>query len=442
VGGKGPSAAAPENGREPERMTDEIALDDGERAMLAGEAGAAARFAMRILVRLAPLYGADRLLPVTRAHIDGCIYSGDAGLEYAEMLAGLSGRVRVPTTLNVVSLDRVAWREIGIADGYAGNARRIAEAYLAMGAEPTFTCAPYQTVARPAFGEQVAWSESNAVAFANSVLGARTNRYGDFLDIACALTGRVPAAGLHLDEPRLATTLIRLDPLPPALLERDDLWPVLGYHVGSRVGDEVAVLDGLDVVPSDDALKALLAAAASAGSVALLHIAGVTPEAPTADDAMGHRPPRRVLRVSREDLRRSRAALRTAPDGVLDLVAFGSPHCSLAECRDLADLMGSARAADGVRVYVTTSRAVRDVLARTGDLARLEAFGATVVADTCIVVAPIVPQGARVLMTNSGKYAHYGPGLLGVDTVIGSTAECVRSAALGRIEVDDAAWQA
>ncbi len=419
-----------------------IGLDDDERAMLAGEAGDAARFAMRVLARLAPIYGATRLLPVERAHIDGCIYSGNAGLEYAERLASLGARVAVPTSLNVVSLDRVAWREIGIPASYAGNARRIAEAYLAMGAEPTFTCAPYQTAARPRFAEQIAWSESNAVAFANSVVGARTNRYGDFLDIACAITGRVPAAGLHLDEPRLATVVLRLDPLPASLLARDDLWPVLGYLVGTLVDDEVAVIEGLDHHPTEDHLKALLAAAASSGSVAMLHIAGVTPEAPTVADALGGRTPRRVVPISRDNLRSARAALRTSPGDSLDLVAFGSPHCSLAECRAIAALASGQRAADGVRVFITTSRAVRDVLDRTGDLDRLVAFGATVIADTCIVVAPIVPAGARMLMTNSGKYAHYGPGLLGVDAVIGATEECIASAVAGRVIVDDAPWLA
>lgn len=170
--------------------------------MLAGEQGEAVRIAMRILTRVAPLYGATALLPVTRAHIDGCIYEGDAGLAFAERLATAGGRVRVPTSLNVISLDRQHWRQLGLEASYAAKASRLGQAYLAMGATPSFTCAPYQTAARPVFGEQIAWSESNAVAFANSVIGARTNRYGDYLDASCALTGRVPAAGLHLDTPR------------------------------------------------------------------------------------------------------------------------------------------------------------------------------------------------------------------------------------------------
>ena len=415
-------------------------LDNDERAMLAGERGEAARLAMRILVRLAPLYGADRLLPITRAHIDGCIYEGDAGLEFAERLAEHGGRVRVPTSLNVVSLDHRHWRQLGIAPDYAAKARRLGAAYVAMGATPTFTCAPYQTAAAPAFGEQIAWAESNAVAFANSVIGARTNRYGDYLDISCALTGRVPAAGLHLDEPRLATSVLRLVDLPPELLARDDFYPVLGYLIGELASEDIPVVSGLAAAPTDDRLKALAAAAATSGSVAMFHLVGITPEAPSLVDALGGRAPRREIRIDLPMLRRARAALTTSGDAEIDLVAFGSPHCSLAEGRAIARLVSGQKAAPGVQVFLTTSRAVRDLLERGGELATLTAFGATVTADTCIVVAPLVRPGARVLMTNSAKYAHYGPGLLGVRSVFASTEDCVASAVAGRVTIEDGPW--
>jgi hypothetical protein len=311
-----------------------------------------------------------------------------------------------------------------------------------MGAVPTFTCAPYQTAARPSFGEQIAWAESNAVAFANSVIGARTNRYGDYLDISCALTGRVPAAGLHLDEPRLGQILIRLSDLPPALVARDDFYPVLGYLLGTLVDDEIAVVDGLAATPSEDQLKSMAAAAATSGSVALFHIVGVTPEAPTLIEAFGGRTPRRTVTIDLSRLRDARAELTTAESDVVDVVAFGSPHCSLAECRALATLVAGRRAAPGVDVFITTSRAVRDLLARGGELTTLIAFGANVTADTCIVVSPLVRPGARVLMTNSAKYAHYGPGLLGVHAIFGSTAACIASAMAGRRMADDGPWEA
>ncbi len=417
-----------------------VTLTDDEQEMLAGERGAAAQLAMRILIRMAPHYDAASLLPITRAHIDGVILSGAAGLEFAEKLADLGGQVCVPTTLNVMSMDRERWSEWGQDGDYAHRAHRLGQAYLKMGAQPTFTCAPYQTEDVPAFGEQIAWSESNAVAFANSVIGARTNRYGDYLDICCALTGRVPAAGLHLDAPRLATVELALPSLPSSLTERDDLYPVLGYLIGSLVDDEIAVVTGLEACPTEDQLKSLTAAAASSGSVALVHIAGITPEATTVTDALGGHPAARTVNVSLVDLRAARAQLTTAVGSFLDVVAFGSPHCSLSECRALATLMASQQAAPDVDVFVTTSRAVRDLLARTGDLAVLEAFGARVTADTCIVVAPLVKPNARVLMTNSAKYAHYGPGLLRVESVFATTAECVASAVAGKVCREDGPW--
>jgi predicted aconitase len=325
---------------------------------------------------------------------------------------------------------------------YAQRAHRLGQAYLRMGALPTFTCAPYQTDLAPVFGEQIAWSESNAVAFANSVIGARTNRYGDYLDICCALTGRAPAAGLHLEEPRLASVVVELESIPAQLTLRDDFYPVLGYLLGSIVSDEVSVVSGLECHPTEDQLKAMAAAAASSGEVAMFHIVGVTPEAPTLKDALGHRSPQRTITVSMTDLRRTRATLTTTAASRLDVVAFGSPHCSLTECRALAKLMAGSRASSSVEVFVTTSRAVRDLLARSGELANLEAFGAHVTADTCIVVAPLVKPSAEVLMTNSAKYAHYGPGLLGVDSVFGTTEECVASAIEGRVVSVEGPWQA
>lgn len=422
--------------------TNDVEITSDEQAMLAGDLGSATALAMRILVRMAPLYGANRLLPVTRAHIDGCIYEGDAGLEFAERLAREGGKVRVPTSLNVISLDRAHWRELGLDPAYAGKARRLGQAYLDMGATPTFTCTPYHTDARPVFGEQIAWAESNAVAFANSVIGARTNRYGDYLDISCALTGRVPAAGLHLDENRLGQVLIRMPEMPAELVERDDFYPVLGYLIGSLVDDQIAVVEGVHAEPSEDQLKSLAAATATSGSVALFHLVGITPEAPTVAEAFGGREPKRVVQLTMADLRAARAELTTAAGDALDVVGFGSPHCSFDECRRLADLMAGHTANPEVEVFITTSRAVKELLARSGHLTILEGFGAKVTADTCIVVAPLVKRDAKVLMTNSAKYAHYGPGLLGVQSVYGSTESCVASAIAGRVIIDEGPWQA
>jgi predicted aconitase len=200
------------------------------------------------------------------------------------------------------------------------------------------------------------------------------------------------------------------------------------------------VITGLDCNPSEDQLKSLAAAAASSGAVAMFHLVGITPEAATLEIASGRSSNIRQIDIGPEDLSKTRASLTTARGDGVDLVAFGSPHSSLSECQQLARVMKGQQAKESVKVFITTSRGVREILAQTGDLEALERFGATVTADTCIVVAPLIPAGAKVLMTNSAKYAHYGPGILGVDSVFGSTEDCIASAIAGRVIVDDTDW--
>ncbi len=263
-------------------------LTERDERLLVGERGEAAALAMRIVVGVGRATGAEELLDVAAAHVDGCLYHGQASLDFAERLARSGATVSVPTTLNVGSLDLL---HPGLYRGdpeTARKARRLMDAYVEMGCEPTWTCAPYQLPAnRPSAGEHVAWAESNAIVFANSVLGARTERYGDFIDVSAAIAGRVPASGLHLDENRRARVLFDLSGLPARLLEHDVLYPVLGYLVGRQSGGEVPELVGLPAGSvSEDRLKALGAAAASSGSVALFHAVGITPEAPSLDEAL------------------------------------------------------------------------------------------------------------------------------------------------------------
>ena len=256
-----------------------------QRRCVAGDRGPAAQLAMSIVVRMAAVYGASELMDVTQAHIDSTIYLGDATLEFAERLASLGARVAVPTSLNVSGVDECGWKDWAVSPEWAAKAARQMLAYERMGASPTWTCAPYQTKMRPSFGQQVAWGESNAIAFANSVIGARTERYPDLLDVCCAITGRVPAVGLHLTENRAGELLLRLERVPQALQEDDQFFAVLGHLVGKLAGDSIPVIDGVSVQPAEDQLKAFAAAAASSGRVALFHMVGVTPEAPTLDAA-------------------------------------------------------------------------------------------------------------------------------------------------------------
>ena len=396
---------------------------------------------MSILVRMAEVWGAAELMDITGAHIDSTIYIGEAGLEYAERLASLGARVVVPTTLNVSGLDEAHWQEWPVPADWAEKSYRQMVAYQSMGAVPTWTCAPYQTEWKPSFGQQVAWGESNAIVFANSVLGARTERYPDLLDICCAITGRVPAAGLHLTENRAGQLLFRLVDVPLAVQQDDTFYPVFGHLLGKVAGDRIPVVDGLRVQPAEDQLKALGAAAASSGAVALFHIVGVTPEAPTLEAAFQGRQPAQIVDVTMDTLRQARRELTTAEGDRLDMVVLGSPHFSLAEFRQLAPLLEGQHTHPSVQFLVTSSRGMVLLARQAGYLDPLERFGGKVTVDTCILASPMLPPEVKLLMTNSAKYAYYAPGLLGTHITFGSLADCVRSAVAGRVVRDEAGWE-
>ena len=419
-----------------------LTLSPRDEADLRGDHGPGHRLAMSILARMAEVSDAPAFLDIEGAHIDSSLYQGPATLEFAERLADGGARVRVPTTLNVSGVDPAGWREWAVPESWAGPARRQMEAYERMGCAPTWTCAPYQTETRPPFGAQVAWGESSAIVFANSVLGARTERYPDLLDICCAVAGRAPASGLHLDENRLGEVAVHLSTIPFRLAGDPSLYPVLGHLVGRLAGERVPVLDGLDATPSEDDLKALGAAMASSGAVALFHWVGVTPEAPDAVAAFGGREPAEHMRVTLEDLRGARDDLGSGlvEDDRLDLVVLGSPHFSLSEFAALAERVRGRRRHDDVRLLVTTGRAVKALAREAGHLAAVEAFGAEITVDTCILTSPMLPPEVRRLMTNSAKYAYYAPGLLERAVAFGSLDDCVESAVAGRVIRDDAAW--
>jgi predicted aconitase len=409
-----------------------LALTDEEQAIAAGRDGKGAAMAMRIIAESARLLGAPRLIPIASAHIDGALYHGDSGTLFAEALVEGGARVKVRATLNVGALDLTGCSRIRLEEPMRSMARRMMVAYRTLGCEQSWTCAPYQAGHRPARGSDVAWGESNAVVFCNSVLGARTNRYGDFLDIACAIAGRAPDYGLHLPENRRATLIFDVGALPPSFLGSEHAWPILGSLYGRTVGDTVGVVTGIASHPGEDALKAFGAAAASSGAVGLFHIAGVTPEAPDRATALGGMAAEATIEISEAMIADARARLSTAAGAnAIDAVAIGSPHLSLAEFERLESLIGGRKLA--VPIHACTGRHVVALLDSDGRRKRLESLGVVVVADTCVVVTPILPSLANgVLMTNSGKFAHYAPGNTGYGVIYGSLADCVESAVLGR----------
>lgn len=405
-----------------------IELTEHDQALLDGQHGKAAQVAMQIVLRMAELQGARHLVDVTQAHIDGCIYTGPASLRFAQQLVQWGATVRVPTTLNSISVDQRRWRELGIDPALGEPASALGDAYMTMGAQLSFTCAPYLLDSAPKAGEQIVWAESNAVVYANSMLGARTLKYPDYLDICIALTGRAPLIGCHLDAQRKARLQIEL----PVLSELDDaFYPLLGYHIGALAGSRIPLVLGLENrKPSLDDLKAFGAAFATTSAAPLFHIAGITPEAIDPSQVLDTDNPVPLEHILLKDLLVSWRELNSARDSRVDVVSLGNPHFSLSEFAHLARLCLGRHKHPDVVLAITCGRAVLEQAREAGHVAVIEAFGATLITDTCwcMLGEPVIPLAAKTLMTNSGKYAHYAPGLVGRKVHFASIKECVDAA--------------
>ena len=412
-----------------------ITLSDSDGAMLQGAMGEAPQIAMQIILAMAASQGAQALVSITQVHIDGCIYASPANLRFAEAMAGRGAQVVVPTTMTAISVDHANWRAQGVPPDFGLPASRLADAYVAMGARPSFTCAPYLLTSAPKAGEMIAWAESNAVIYANTVLAARTVKHPDFLDLFIALTGRAPLSGVYLDVKRAARRILHIT-LPTT--HDDALWPMLGYLAGQVSPDRIPLLTGLEGLhPSDDDLKALCAAFGTTSAAPMLHIAGITPEAHLIV------PEAEAVSAGPADLARIWHKMNAGPERI-DLIALGSPHFSLTECRAFAGLMAGRQRHESVRVIITLGQDTLSKLRAEGLDTALQAAGVQIVPDLCwcSISEPVFPPEAKVLMTNSGKYAHYAPGLSGRQVRFGSLASCVDAACSGRAAKDLPHWLA
>ncbi|MAY63136.1 MAG: hypothetical protein CML29_13070 [Rhizobiales bacterium] len=401
----------------------QLDLTDDECAMRDGGNGEATAIAMRVICAMAAQQGATSLVPITQAHIDGCIYASPANLTFAERMVELGARVSVPTTMNAISVDRENWRGQGMDPDFGNPAERLADAYVGMGCAPTFTCAPYLLESAPHQAEAIAWAESNAVVFANSILGARTAKHPDFLDLCIAVTGRAPCAGVYLDDHRRPAVILEIDgPEVPG----DAFWPLVGYVAGARATDGIPLLRGLaDAGPRPDDLKALCAAFGTMSAAPMLHVEGVTPEAD-----LEPLPDAPTIHISRAELRETWKRLNDGPEEV-DLIAIGSPHASLEELRILRDALGGGTIR--VPIIATAGRRIISEAGGDGILDDLRKSGVRVFPDICwcSIREPVFPRETSVVLTNSGKYAHYGPGLSGRQVRLAGMHDCIGAALTG-----------
>ena len=350
-------------------------------------------------------------------------------------------RLAVETWTNngVVSLADPSLRPRAEDPEMVDGAGELMRLYERLGTRPTWTCAPYQHPGGPKFGDHIAVGESNAVSYYNSAVGARTNKYGDYLDVACALTGLAPDAGLHRDENRVADLHLDCTKLPEQWRREDIFAHLIGHITGSAAGRRVPVISGLPADAPNHALKAISSAAASSGGVELWHGAGVTPEAP---GCCGSAAWDRGSLITRDDLARAHAELSTARDGPLDAVALGTPHFALSEFADLVRLLDGRKVKPGLPFLVSTSRVVRELARAKGWIAELEAAGVEVPVDVCTYHSPRVRGLKGRVMTNAAKWAYYAPGMLGIEVAFGSLKECVESAIRGEVWRDPGLWAA
>ena len=380
-------------------------LTKDEESILQGEQGWVLARAMRLLVTLGDLGGATKLVPIRRSQVAGVSYktSGEPTLELLESLATESVSAKTLATQNPAGMDLGRWQEMGITEAFAEKQRRICAAYEKLGVKAACTCTPYLSGNKPRYGELVGFSESSAVVYVNSVLGARSNRHGGLDALSAALVGKVPLMGYLLKENRLANVLVKVD----FEVESEADYGALGYYVGKNIStDTVPCFEGLQHASYDE-LKLMGAASAASGSTALYHVQGLTPEAKKDTTLFREGRPSERLKVDRKDIAKVYEELTSTSS--CNLVALGCPHCSLNEVARISQLLEGRTVRRGLRLWVFTSPRVYSAASKIGYVREIQSSGGDVFIHTCMVVMPIEEMGITSVATNSAKAAFYIP---------------------------------
>jgi len=411
-------------------------LNETEKRMLAGKNGKACELAMNILSDLGDLYGAERMIAVSQVHIDMTLYMVDAGVEFAERMADWGGEFAVPTQLNPASIDLIRHEKMRVPKDLLENSRRLESAFLKMGAVPTWTCAPYQQGLVPSFGEQVAWGESNAVAFVNSVIGARTERYADLTDVCAAITGIVPELGLHLTENRKAEILLVIEDFPVQAFNDSRIYPLLGFIFGEIAGDRVAAIQGIPGQVTVDNLKSFSAAAASSGAVGLFHVIGVTPEAPDIETCFRSGKPKDTVVITPAMIVSAESRLIQGTCSVPDLITLGCPHYSVEEFKTLEEYLDSRKIKSGIEFWVFTSRKTYESIKKNNLRGQIERSGVKIFTDGCALQYPKKSWDFTCAMSDSAKYANYCFSQTGLNVLFSGTRDCVETAISGELRIN------
>jgi phosphomecalonate degydratase large subunit len=394
-------------------------LTEKEQRMFDGEEGYAVRKSMEILVALGDIYGAERLIRVGSVQVAGVSYHnlGDAGLEFLNELAK-DGRVRVLTTLNPAGMDLENWQQLGISQEFAEKQNQVIDAFSRMGILVSCTCTPYLIGNLPLYGEHLAWSESSAVTFANSVIGARTNREGGPSALAAAFVGKTPCYGLHLDRNRAPDIKIEVS----ANLSRLSDWGALGYAIGKKAENKIPYITGIRDAELDE-LKSFCASVVTYGSKPLFYMKGITP------GSENHQIPDEKFTIEQRDIEE---AYDNINDDVeyIDFVCVGCPHCSIKEIAGVAYLLKDRKIAENTEFWVATSRTTKQLADKRGYTEIIEHAGGKFACDTCMAVAPLKDR-FKALATTSAKGCFYSR-QNNMKTKMGSIEECIEAAVTGK----------
>lgn len=404
-----------------------IQLTDREKRMLDGEEGYATQKAMEIQLQMGEIYGAERMIPIVSVHMPGVssTVTGEPACRFVEKMRDTGGKFKVMTTLNPCAIDVDHWQDFGFSQETHDFQKRIINAYLAMGAVPMYSCTPFFAGNTPRMGEHVAWGESSAIVYCNSILGARTNREGGPGALAAALTGVVPEYGYHLDKNRKGQVLVNVRCELNGLYE----YGAMGHAIGMKTGNRVPVITGIDQKVTTDNLRSFAASLATGGSTALFHCVGVTPEAPTLEAAFGSNEPEEIIDIGREEMLDIAEKLSITKNEPISLVAIGCPQLSIQDFAYFSERLKGKHIAEGMELWFMGCHPVVETAKRAGYVDDLVAAGARIMMDTCpdlgCLKDSIKAMGFKSMATNSAKLAHYIPHLWNLSTYFKTTEECL-----------------